>query len=181
MATLKYDCSENILNVDKIEIIKLDISDLLLNLSNQPKTQDMKQQPPLYHGTDKETAIKILKERRLITTGYLGVGVCLSYKTAEKYAMQHCRNENLQQSDICVIRFGIYTQKERMDAACHCTDGGGFALHDDIGCPLKEVVIFEAKITDRETEDIGETAKSSVVAHGASSRNHMPEPAHATT
>jgi len=135
----------------------------------------MQQTQPLYHGTDKETAIKIIKDRKLTTTGYLGVGVCLSYKTAEKYAKQRCRDESLPQSDICVIKFGVHKKKELMDTACHCSDGG-FTLHDEIGRPLMELKILNAHVTDREAEE--NAGEAATVVACASSRSHMPEPEH---
>ena len=140
-------------------------------------------QQTLYHGTDKETAIKILKDRKLTTTGYLGVGVCLSYKTAEKYAKQRCRDESLPQSDICVIRFSVHKKKELLDTACHCSEGG-FTLHDEIGRPLMELKLFNAHITDSEAEEtvVIVTGEAAIAySQVASSRSHMPEPYHHAT
>ena len=113
-----------------------------------------------YHGTDRDTAEKILKEGRLATAGYLGVGVCRTFSEASHYA---------KKSLGCVIAFEMNIEggvDSAVQSACCCQEGG-LALHDEIGRPLKEVSIFNAKIIDEEGHSPSDAPEPIAVAQAA--------------
>ena len=99
----------------------------------------------LYHGTNRAVAAKIIAEQTLKSFDYLGVGVCYSFAGAVHYAINKCSKMSLLSTEAAILVFEL--EEEHLSEACQCFSGG-VALHDEIGRPLKEVKIFNARIVE---------------------------------